>query len=387
MKIPITSPFFDTEDKKAITATLETGWISQGPKVENFENIFSKFCDTKFSIATSSCSTALHICLAGFGVKPGDEVIIPAFTFVATANVIEYLGAKPVFCDIDLATYNIDVSQIENKITDKTKAIIPVHLFGLCAEMNPIIEMAKKYNLKIVEDAACALGAYYHGKHPGNFGFPACFSFHPRKSITTGEGGMITTDNPTLNLMYRSLRNHGWENCRDEACLVSTEPDLNILGYNYRMTDIQGALGVSQVKKLKKLLAKRSMLAKKYDKAFEDIDELITPFVPKNHLHAYQSYVCLLKSKKTISYDLENMNKRRNSLMKKLEESGVSSRQGTYCVPMLGYYKNKYNYSGNDFPNSFIADKLSITIPLYPQMTAEEHNYVVDSIIKIYSAR
>jgi len=381
MKIPITYPSFDETDKEAITATLETGWVTQGSGVEEFENTFSKFCNTKFSIATSSCTAALHISLIGFDIKPGDEVIIPAFTFVATANVVEYLGAKPVFCDIDLETYNIDVTQIEDKITDKTKAIIPVHLFGLCAEMNPIIEMAKKYNLKIVEDAACALGAYYHGKHPGNFGFPACFSFHPRKSITTGEGGMITTGIPTLNVIYRSLRNHGWENSKQ------AEPDLNILGYNYRMTDIQGALGVSQVKKLKNILDKRNKLAIAYDKAFEDIDELITPFVPKNHLHAYQSYVCLLKSKKTISHDLGNMNNRRNDLMKKLEESGVASRQGTYCVPMLGYYKNKYNYSDNDFPNSFIADKLSIAIPLYPQMTAEEHNYVIDSIIKIHSVK
>lgn len=209
MKIPITKPFLGEDEQKAILESLESGWIVQGPKVDEFERLFGEFTGAKYAIATTSCTTALHLSLVALQIGSGDEVILPSFTFVATANAIEYTGAKPVFCDIDLETFNIDVGEIQKKITKKTKAIIPVHLFGLSADMNPIMEIANQHGLRVIEDAACGLGSYYHGTHVGNFGEVGCFSFHPRKAITTGEGGMILTGDPDLMVTFKSLRDHG----------------------------------------------------------------------------------------------------------------------------------------------------------------------------------
>jgi perosamine synthetase len=194
MRIPITKPFFGEEERKAILEPLESGWIVQGPKVAQFENLFAEFTGVPYAIATTSCTTALHLSLIAMGIGPGDEVILPSFTFVATANAIEYTGATPVFCDIDLNTFNIDVKEVPKKVTEKTKAIIPVHLFGLSADMKPILKIAEQHGLRVIEDAACGLGSYYDGRHVGTFGDSGCFSFHPRKAITTGEGGMITAE-------------------------------------------------------------------------------------------------------------------------------------------------------------------------------------------------
>jgi perosamine synthetase len=209
MTIPITKPVFGPEELRAVQIPLESGWVVQGPFVRQFEEEFALFTGAQFSIATSSCTTALHIAVAALGLKPGDEVIVPAFTWVSTANVVEYLGAKPIFCDIDLRTFNIDTGQIAALVTPRTVGIIPVHLFGLCAEMAPVLEVARRYGLWVVEDAACAFGAWYHGRHAGTFGETGCFSFHPRKSITTGEGGMITTQREDIDRLARSLRDHG----------------------------------------------------------------------------------------------------------------------------------------------------------------------------------
>src|SRR5215207_5340771 len=201
--IPITRPVFGPEEMAAVQKPLESGWVVQGPYVRQFEEQFSAFTGAQYSVATSSCTTALHIAVAALDLKPGDEVIVPAFTWVATANVVEYMGARPVFCDIDLRTFNIDVAQISGLITERTVGIIPAHLFGLCADIAPIMELARRHHLWVVEDAACAFGAWYHGIHAGLFGDLGCFSFHPRKSITTGEGGMITTSRPHLDRLSR----------------------------------------------------------------------------------------------------------------------------------------------------------------------------------------
>src|SRR5881394_2111480 len=204
MKVPITKPLFGAEEFEAVQKPLASGWVVQGPYVKQFKDSFNGFTGSHFSIATSSCTTALHIAVAALGLKPGDEVIVPAFTWVSTANVVEYMGAKPIFCDVDLRTFNIDPAAIERLIGERTVGIIPVHLFGLCAEMDQILELARKHDLWILEDAACALGAWFEGKHAGTFGDAGAFSFHPRKSITTGEGGMITTEREDLDPLFRS---------------------------------------------------------------------------------------------------------------------------------------------------------------------------------------
>ena len=386
MRIPITKPLFGEEERKTILEPLESGWIVQGPKVAEFESRFAEFTGAAHAIATSSCTTALHLALIALGIGYGDEVILPSFTFVATANAVEYTGAKPVFCDIDINNFNIDVNEIEKKLTGRTKAIIPVHLFGLSADMKPLSEIAKRFGLYVVEDAACGLGSYYQGTHVGTFGDAGCFSFHPRKAITTGEGGMIITRHPHLMVTFRSLRDHG----ASKSDLVrhvdlggSLLPEFNRLGYNYRMTDIQGALGVAQMKSAAKIIATRIARAERYHRLLKEDEWLQIPECPKGYIHSYQSYVGLLKLKgKTSIQEVLFLNRKRNAMMERLGAAGIAVRQGTHAVHLLGYYREKYHLKPEDCIRSFAAEQLSMTLPLYPQMTDEEQDEVIGEIKK-----
>ena len=236
---------------------------------------FSEFTESKHSIAVTSCTSALHLSLAALGFKAGDEAIVPAFTWISTANIIEHLGGKVIFCDIDLETFNIDISQIESKITPRTKAILPVHLFGLSADMDPILNLAKKYNLWVVEDAACGFGSTYNNKHVGTLGDTGCFSFHPRKAITTGEGGMITTNDDDLAEKIISMRDHGaamsdfQRHHGSKPYLLSEYP---YAGYNYRLTDIQASIGSTQMNRANEIVFERKKIAKTYNNKLSDLN-------------------------------------------------------------------------------------------------------------------
>lgn len=384
MKIPITKPYFDDEERALVQEPLETGWVVQGPKVAQFERLFSEYSKIPYTLATTSCTTALHLGLVALGIGPGDEIIVPAFTFVASANVIEYQRAKPVFCDIDLGTFNIDVFRIESKITERTKAIMPVSLFGLSADMAPILELARKYNLYVIEDAACAVGAWYNGHHAGTLADIGAVSFHPRKAITTGEGGMALTKKKDLYDKMRALRDHGAavsDLQRHHEKRSFLLPEYHMVGYNYRMTDLQGALGVAQMGKLKHIMARRTALAQHYDQTLADLDWLETPFTPKKYVHGYQSYVCLFQPEVPSMDNVEVLYKRRNELMGKLADKGIATRQGTQAVHMLSYYREKYGIQPVDFPNAYLADHLTVTLPLYAQMTEEEQDYVVEQLV------
>jgi dTDP-4-amino-4,6-dideoxygalactose transaminase len=390
MKIPITKPFFGDEERKAILEPLESGWIVQGPKVAEFERLFGEFTGAKYAIATTSCTTALHLSLIAMGIGSGDQVILPSFTFVATANAIEYTGATPVFCDINLNTFNIDANQIQKKITQKTKAIIPVHLFGLSADMKPITEIAEQHRLRVIEDAACGLGSYYDGRHVGTFGDAGCFSFHPRKAITTGEGGMITTDREDLMVTFRSLRDHGASKSDLDRHIDlggSLLPEFNQLGYNYRLTDLQAALGVVQMRRAAEIIAARIARAERYNQILEKEEWFKTPETPGGYIHSYQSYVGLLqprndawKAREINFHQVLRLNEKRNQIMEQLGAKGIAVRQGTHAVHMLGYYRKKYRLKPEDYINSFIAERLSITLPLYVQMTDEEQDYVIQEL-------
>jgi perosamine synthetase len=384
MKIPITKPFFGEEERTAILEPLESGWIVQGPKVAEFERLLAEFTGAKYAIATTSCTTALHLSLIAMGIGPGDEVILPSFTFVATANAIEYAGATPVFCDIDLDTFDMDVEQIPKKLTEKTKAIIPVHLFGLSANMKPLVEIAEQRGLKMIEDAACGLGSYYDGRHVGTFGDAGCFSFHPRKAITTGEGGMITTDREDLMVTFKSLRDHGASKSdlsRHIDLGGSLLPEFNRLGYNYRLTDIQGALGAAQMKRAAKIIAARIARAERYHQLLRGEEWIKIPECPEGQTHSYQSYVGLMKpSNKDSLQEILLLNKKRNQIMERMGGKGIAVRQGTHAVHTLGYYRKKYDLKPEDCMNSFIAEKLSITLPLYVQMTDEEQHFVIQEL-------
>jgi dTDP-4-amino-4,6-dideoxygalactose transaminase len=379
MKIPITKPVFGQEELDAVQIPLKKGWVVQGPYVKEFEDKFSAFTGSPFCSATSSCTTALHIAMAILGLKPGDEVIVPAFTWIATPNVVEYMRAKPVFCDIDLKTFNMDVSQLESLITRKTVGILPVHLFGLSADLDPILKIAKRHKLWIVEDAACGFGARYKGKHVGRFGDIGAFSFHPRKAITTGEGGMLTTEDKKIDALSRSLRDHGaakTDLARHQSKGAFLLTAFNHLGYNYRMTDMQGALGSAQMDRATMIIKSRQVLATYYDHILSDIPWLQIPKVPKGYEHGYQSYVCLFRPELPTAKNLMTLHEKRNALMDRLEQGGISTRQGTHAPVLLDYYTQKYKFRSGRFPNAEAADRLTITLPLYPQMTSEEQDEV-----------
>lgn len=391
MKVPITKPYFDNKETEAVASVLESGWLVQGPKVAEFERLVADFTKTEFARATSSCTTALHLGLLALGIGPGDEVLVPSFTYVASANAIEHTGARPVFIDIDPYTFNIDPGKtadaLEKRKTSKSniRGIVPVHLFGLSADMGLIAEIAKEYELRVVEDAACGLGALYHNKHVGTFGNAGCLSFHPRKSITTGEGGIVISNSEEIAAAIESLRDHG----ATISDLARHEkggfllPQFNVLGYNYRMTDLQAAIGVEQMKKLTYIIPKRIERAKIYDEELKEVEYLRLPSAPEGYKHVYQSYVVQIRNSTSKTLSLDNLNEIRNKIMFKLEEKGVGTRQGTHAVHTLGYYRQKYHLDDDEYSASLAADRLSITLPLYVQMTDEEQEYVIENLIKV----
>ncbi len=383
MKIPIAKPAFTEEDLVSVLKPLETGWIVQGPSVKRFEEEWSEYTGSKHSIAVTSCTTGLHLSLSALGFGIGDEAIVPAFTWISTANVIEHLGGRVVFCDIDLETFNLDISQLESKITEDTKAILPVHLFGLPAEMTPIMKIAEKNGLWVVEDAACGFGSYYHQKHVGTFGNTGCFSFHPRKSITTGEGGMITTNNDELAEKMRSMRDHG-ATLSDRQRHLGPKPyllsDHPYAGYNYRMTDLQAALGVSQMQRSEKILLERQKLANNYTQSLLDLQWLQTPIQIDHFQHGYQSYPCLFQPERISLARINQINQARNNLMDLLQSKGISTRPATHAVHLLSYYREKYSLKNIDYLNAFAADHCSLSLPLYNGMTKEEQDHVIETL-------
>jgi len=371
--ILISLPSMDEEEWEALKGPIESGWITQGPKVKEFETMFAKRHNVKHALAVSNCTTALHLALIACGVKEGDEVIVPAFTWVATANAVMYCNATPVFIDIDPLTFNIDVTQIKNKITSKTIAIIPVHLFGLCADIDYI--KANFPDLKIVEDAACAAGSALQGRPSGSMGDIGCFSFHPRKSITTGEGGMLTTNNDSIAENLNKLRNHG-ASISEEQRHHGPKPYIlsafDIVGYNYRMTDLQGALGTVQMKKLDRFIDERQTWADYYSEQLKDIVWLRTPQVPEGYKHGWQSYVVFIDEQKSPL--------KRNDMMEVLQQKGISTRPGTHAVHMLGAYANAFSIKPEDFPGAFAADQYSMSIPLHNKMVKEDFDYIIEAL-------
>jgi len=386
MKIPIARTNLTEAEINSVLEPLRSGWLVQGPKVEQFEKKWSDFTGAKYSIAVTSCTSALHLSLVALGIKAEDEVIVPAFTWISTANVVEHVGAKLVFCDIDINTFNIDVAQIESKITKYTKAIIPVHLFGLAADMTVINNIAKKYNLKVVEDAACGFGSCYRKQHVGTFGNTGCFSFHPRKAITTGEGGMITTNDKVLAEKLRCLRDHGAvmsDLQRHQGSKPYLLADHQEAGFNQRMTDLQAALGSAQMDRSQAIVHERLALAKRYDQALANIPWLRLPIHLENYEHGYQSYPCLFQSQTITLANIPDVNKKRNAWMDQLQQVGISTRPATHAVHMLTFYRDKYKIKPNDFPNSYMANDCSISLPLFHGMTEEEQDYVINQVLKV----
>ena len=369
-KIPVAKPWFNEEEEVILQEAIRSGWVTQGPKVKAFEQAVADYVKAPFAIAANSCTSALQIGLEIFGVKPGEEVILPSFTFIATANVVVHLGAKPVFVDIDLKTYNLDPAQVEQAVTSKTKVIMPVDQVGLPADLDAIHAIARKKNLHVLEDAACALGSEYHGKKIGGLSEISCFSFHPRKLITTGEGGMMTTSKAEYAEAARVLVSHGAsvsDLARHQSSQIVFE-EYRQFGHNYRMSDLQAAVGLAQMKKLSEILAKKRFLAERYHQAFASLSEVAAPDEPQGVKANYQSYLLRI---------LPSAKRSRDEIMQQLLEKGISTRRGIMAVHLEPAFRERFGEIC--LPETEKAFHETMIMPLYPQMTVEEQDYVIES--------
>lgn len=351
--IPIAKPVIGEEEKKAVLEVLDSGILAQGPRVAAFEKAFAEACGVKHAIATTSGTTALHLALMAHGIGEGDEVITSPFTFIASSNSILFVGAKPVFVDIDSRTFDIDVDQIEAAITPRTKAILPVHLYGLCADMDAIMTIAKKHNLMVIEDACQAHTAKFNGKCAGSFS-TGTFSLYPTKNMTSAEGGMVTTDDDAIAEECRVLRNHGMRRryYHDE------------LGYNLRMTDVHAAIGHAQLLKLKKFNELRRKNAAYYDAHLKGVT---APFVPKNCEHVYHQYTIRVP------------NGKRDALREYLKENEIGS-EIYYPLPIhkQGFYVDMFGEM--KFPEAEKAAEEVLSIPVHPSLTQADLDLVVAKI-------
>ena len=370
----ITEPSFDEHEIAMLRECLGSKWVTQGPLTERFERLIADKHHVRHVLACTSCTAALHLAALALKLGPGDEVIVPAFTWVTSAHSAEYVGAKPVFVDVDLSTFNIDPAALQAAVSPRTKAIVAVHLFGLAAPMDEINAIAKAYNIVVIEDAACAIGTTYNGKYVGGLGDIGCFSFHPRKVVTTGEGGAITTNRDDLAILVRSQRNHGATGQPDaslEAPGPWTMAKFDNLGFNLRLSDIQAAVGIAQMAKLDRLLAERRRLGRRYSELLAKVNSIARPLGGDVDGHTYQSYVIRV---------LEGGRKRRNELMTALARGEIQTRPGTHAVHRLGYYTNKYGWKAEQFLNATIAEDTTITLPMFPGMTEDDQQKVVQIV-------
>lgn len=364
-RIPLARPLTGDEEIAEIRQVLESGYLSQGPKTAEFERTVAQLTSAAYALATSSCTTAMHLSLVALGIGPGDEVLVPDFTFPATANVVVQCGAVPVLVDVELGSYNVDPDELERHLTPRTRVVMPVHLFGLAADMDPVMAFAREHGLAVIEDAACSLGATYRGRPCGSFGDVGCFSFHARKVITTGEGGMAVTSRSDVAERLLLLRSHGGVR-RDDRFV------FHEAGFNYRLSDIHAAVGVVQMRRFDALVARRRALAKAYRERLADLRGLRLPSEPPEREHVYQAFVVLLDE------ELD-----RDEVVSKLRGQGIETTIGTYALHDQPYFRRTLPSWLRDCPRSHFASQHSIALPLYPAMNDDDVDVVSEALAEL----
>ena len=362
-RIWLARPQTGDDELSEVRAVLESGILTQGPKVAELERMVAELVGVPHAVATTSATTALHLSLAAIGIGPGDEVLVPDFTFPATANVVVQQGAVPVLVDVDLETFAIDVDDLERRITPRSRAVMPVHPFGLPADMGAVMGVAAARGLTVIEDAACSLGATIDGRQSGGIGGAGCFSFHPRKSITTGEGGMITTSDNELAARIGLLRSHG-------GVRQSGRFRFEAAGFNYRMSDILAAVGVAQLRRLDDFLAARRRVAGWYDGRLRDATGLRIPITPRGRTHTYQSYVVLLDERTD-----------RDGVIAALAADGIETTLGTYALHAEPFFATAYGHRPGDRAVSWRAYRSTLALPLHAGVTESDVDVVTDRLL------
>jgi perosamine synthetase len=374
LKVPYFSPWINNDDKKAVLNALNHRWLTDGPMLKKFERKFASYIKSKFAIGTGSATQSLHLSLRSLDIGVGDEVIVPTFTFASTANAVIYCGAKPIFADVDVDTFNINPKEIEKKITKKTKAVIIVHYGGQSCDMDEILLITKKHKIHLVEDCAHSLGSKYRNSFCGSLGITGNFSFYPTKIITTGEGGMVTTRNQLVSKKIKLLRSQGMSIQATEREKSSKWGyDIIDLGYNYRLDEIRSSLGFSQLNRIAQINNSRKKIASKYDQKLKKFKGIITPSIKDNRNHIYHLYTIRI----TEEYPLS-----RDELYDKLSKNGIGSSVQYTPLHLMSYYSKKYHLNKKIFPNANLLKNQVLSLPIFPQMTLKQINYVISHICK-----
>lgn len=365
--IPFSSPDINESEIDAIAKVIRSGWLAEGQNTKAFEDLFSQHTGARYAKAVSNCTAALHLSCIAAGCGPGEEVIVPAQTHVATPHAVEYTGAKPVFADVDSTTGNIDIGSAKQCLTDQTRGVIPVHMAGISCDMDPLVEFCNEHDLFLIEDCAHALGTTYKGQHVGSFGLTGCFSFYPTKQITTGEGGIVISNDAKTIEMIRQLRGFGIDSSPNKRT-VPGHYEVNCLGYNYRMTDFQAALGLGQLRRYNENLIKRQANARQYVEELTNSPKVEFPLFSEDN--SYFLFQAIL-----------NNNIDRDLVVVKLREFGIgTSVHYAKPVPLMKYYKDKYGFTEQDFPEAVQYGRQVISFPVHSNMTEEDVTYVCDHL-------